>query len=164
VCKFRRLLEEHDLGSGCPSEWATFAAEGTAPQHRDDCGCDDYQDPISTKNARQERDPEMHQTAANATDGTMLPHPAARRGDTGVGETGRIADELRRCANTRCAPRTSPIGAIATRTASTRSNRRRTGPSRGCASRSGMCLQCLKLSSGSPSAIADWIRTQNPCL
>ena len=104
VCKFRHLLEQHELGERLFERVGEHLQQkglrlstGTIVDARI------INAPSSTKNARQERDPEMHQTrkgkqwyfgmkahvgvdsqtklihsvvatAANAADGTMLPH------------------------------------------------------------------------------------------
>ena len=64
ILRFRRLLEDAftlrpDPGYGQP----VLAESRSADLDRDDCRCDDHRRaPSSTKNAKQERDPEMHQT------------------------------------------------------------------------------------------------------
>src|SRR5271167_1186070 len=103
VCKFRHLLEEHELGERLFERVGEhLQAKGLRLSTGTIVDATIINAPSSTKNARQERDPEMHQTrkgkqwyfgmkahvgvdsqtklihsvvatAANAADGTMLP-------------------------------------------------------------------------------------------
>src|ERR1700675_4888079 len=104
VCKFRHLLEEHELGERLFERVGEhLQAKGLRLSTGTIVDATIINAPSSTKNARQERDPEMHQTrkgqqwyfgmkahvgvdsqtklihsvvatAANAADGTMLPY------------------------------------------------------------------------------------------
>ena len=104
VCKFRHLLEQHELGERLFERVGEHLQQkGLRLSTGTIVDATIINAPSSTKNARQERDPEMHQTrkgkqwyfgmkahvgvdsqtklihsvvatAANAADGTMLPH------------------------------------------------------------------------------------------
>lgn len=171
VCKFRHLLEEHELGERLFERVGEhLQAKGLRLSTGTIVDATIINAPSSTKNARQERDPEMHQTrkgkqwyfgmkahvgvdsqtklihsvvatAANAADSTIcFTCCMARR--RGYGAIKPIAGKARSCANTRRTPRTLPTSAIATRIASMRWNGRRTGPSPKCDPRWNMCLPC----------------------
>ena len=63
VCRFRHLLEEHDLGGRCSTRCGgTLAAKGLKVATGTIVDATIINAPSSTKNADKARDPEMHQT------------------------------------------------------------------------------------------------------
>ena len=139
VCKFRHLLEEHELGGRLFERVGEhLQAKGLRLSTGTIVDATIINAPSSTKNARQERDPEMHQTrkgkqwyfgmkahlgvdsqtkliqsvvatAANAADSTMLLHLLH-------GEETRVWGDqaYRGQSDMRRTPRTLPSSAIAT--------------------------------------------------
>jgi transposase, IS5 family len=63
ICKFRHLLEAHDLGSGLFEEVLTYLeAQGLRISRGTIVDATIINAPSSTKNASKSRDPDMHQT------------------------------------------------------------------------------------------------------
>src|SRR5262249_8098486 len=173
VCRFRHLLEEHDLGRWLFDEVQRhLAAKGLKVATGTIVDATIINAPSSIKNADKARDPEMHQTKkgkqwyfgmkahfgvdsrsklihavtatpANVADSTVLLRLIAVRG--------------RSSGRTRQGRATSPIAAIAIAVWWTRPSGTRTGPSQRCApgldTRSGSSNGC---SVSSRCAIADW--------
>ena len=169
VCKFRHLLERNKLGkvllkavndhlhrSGIKITKGTIVDATIIGA------------PSSTKNQDGKRDPEMHQTAkgqqwyfgmkahvgvdsqtklihtvlasaANVADSRGIAVPAARQRDAGLGRPGLSGPDRRHSRAVPRARRTSRTVGIAITAGSTRSRRRRTATSRGCAPRSSTC-------------------------
>ena len=170
VCKFRHLLEEHQLGEQILGQVNLhLQAQGVRITTGTIVDATILHAPTSTKNREQQRDPEMHQTkkgkqwyfgmkahvgvdsktkiihtavatAANVADSAVLP-------DLLHGEETRVWGDQAYRGQTEvireCAPqaRTAPIGATATRIVLTKWSGRRTGPSRRCARRWSTCLR-----------------------
>ena len=169
VCKFRHLLEEHQLGEQILGRVNLhLQAKGVRITTGTIVDATIMHAPSSTKNQKQQRDPEMHQTrkgkqwyfgmkahvgvdsktkmihtavatAANVADSAVLP-------DLLHGEETRVWGDQAYRGQTEvireCAPQAQDCthGATATRMASTKSSGRRTEPSRRCARRSSTCL------------------------
>src|ERR1700692_2612996 len=132
VCKFRHLLEEHELGERLFERVGEhLQAKGLRLSTGTIVDATIINAPSSTKNARQERDPEMHQTRkgkqwyfgmkahVGVDSQTKLIHsvvaaggkcsrfhdpapPAARRGDAGMGRSS-LSRAKRGAARTRAA-------------------------------------------------------------
>jgi IS5 family transposase len=141
VCKFRHLLEEHALGERLFERVGEhLQAKGLRLSTGTIVDETIINAPSSTKNARQERDPEMHQTRkgkqwyfgmkahVGVDSQTKLIHSVVRRRRMqpiprccstcctarrrGYGAIKPIAGKARCCANTRRTPRTLPTGVI----------------------------------------------------
>ena len=170
VCKFRHLLEEHQLG-GEMLETVNLHLESRGVRITAGTIVDAtiIHAPSSTKNREQRRDPEMHQTKkgnqwyfgmkahvgvdsktklihtalvtpANVADATVCRSYCTEK-RRGCGATRRIAARARSFTSTHRARKTAPIGAIAIRTASTKRNGRGTGTSLRCGPKSSMCSE-----------------------
>jgi len=168
VCKFRHLLEQHDLGAGIFARVNEhLQRKGMRVSKGTIMDATIINAPSSTKNARGERDPEMHQTrkgkqwyfgmkahvgvdsksklihsvmatAAHVADSKILPYLLHGKEKCVWGDQGYLGQSE---VIHQHAPqaRTARTSDIATRTASMKWNEPRTGPSRGCGPRSSMC-------------------------
>jgi transposase, IS5 family len=189
VCRFRHLLEEHDLGRRLFDEVQRhLAAQGLKVATGTIVDATIISAPSSTKNAEKARDPEMHQTKkgkqwyfgmkghfgvdsrsklihavtatpANVADSTVLPDLLHGR-ETRVWGDQAYRGQKAIIKRTRQGRGTSPIAAIAIAVSWTRPSGRRTAPSQRCVPR-------LNTPSGSSNgcsvssrcAIVDWRRT-----
>jgi IS5 family transposase len=164
VCKFRHLLEQHDLGAGMFARVNEhLQRKGMRVNKGTIVDATIISAPSSTKNAQGERDPEMHQTrqgkqwyfgrkahsgvdsqrklihsvmatAAHVTDSRVLPHLLHGEEECVWGD--QAYQGQREVIHQRG---TARISAIAIRAASTKWNEGKTGRSRGCGPRSRMC-------------------------
>jgi IS5 family transposase len=163
VCRFRHLLEAHDLGQKLFDEVQRhLAAKGLKVATGTIVDATIINAPSSTKNADKARDPEMHQTKkgnqwyfgmkahfgvdsrtklihsavatpANVADSTVLPDERPA-----CGVIRPTAASVRRSGSMRPRPAISPIAATATAVLSMRSSGRKTALSRKCGPGSSM--------------------------
>jgi IS5 family transposase len=170
VCKFRHLLEEHQLGEQILGTVNLhLQAQGVRITTGTIVDATILHAPTSTKNREQQRDPEMHQTkkgkqwyfgmkahagvdrktkiihtalatAANVADSAVLPD-LLHGEETRVGSDQAYSGQSEGSGSAHRRLRTVPIGATATRIVLMKWSGRRTGPSRGCARKWSTCLR-----------------------
>ena len=169
VCKFRHLLEEHQLGGQMlepvnvhlqarecalrpgPSWMRPSCTRPVRPRTGAGARSGDAPDEegqavvLRDEGARGGGQQDQADSYGGGDGGQRgrfdgVARSAARRGDAGVGRSGlsRAKEVMREYAPR---PRTVPISAIVTRTVLTKSNERRTAPSRRCAPRWSTCLR-----------------------
>ena len=193
VCRFRHLLEQHDLGRPLFDEvHRHLAGKGLKIARGTIVDATIISAPSSTKNAAKGRDPEMHQTKkgnqwycgtkghfgvdgrsklihavvatpANVADSTVLPE-LLHGNETRVGGVRPIAASGRWFVNMPRRPRISSTGATATAASSMRPSGRKTVPSRKCGPGSNIRSGSSSGCSASPRcAIAGSRRTPTAC-
>ena len=179
VCRFRHLLEAHDLGRRLFDEVQLhLAAEGLKVATGTIVDATIIQAPSSTRNAAKARDPEMHQTkkgnqwhfgmkahlgvdsrsklihavvatAANVADSTVLPELLHGK-ETKVWGDQAYRGQRTVIRDTPRGPRISSIADTVTAASWTRRSGRGTAPSRRCAPRSSIRSASSSASSASP--------------